>query len=72
VNGQPAFIFSRNLAGYFQSDYPTLLEWSQAAGTQVARVGLDSIVFGGYGYTNQGAINESVGTGIGNDTVGEP
>ena len=58
VDGKPAFIFSRNLAGYYQSDYPILLDWSEAAGTQVARVGLDSIVMGGYGYTNQGVLKE--------------
>lgn len=58
VDGKPSFIFSRNFAAYDQADFLTLLDWSEAAGTQVIRVGLDNLVMGGYGYTNQGAINE--------------
>lgn len=62
VNGKPAFIFSRNLAGITPSDYEILLGWAQQSGTVVVRVGVDnqsmSVDSFGYGFTNTGEIVE--------------
>ena len=42
VDGQPGFIFSRNVAGYKQVQYDTFLDWSQTGGTTFVRIQLDS------------------------------
>jgi hypothetical protein len=56
VDGQPGLIFSRNLAGYEQMDYETLLDWTQAGGSKFVRVQLDSL---GMGYSNTGEVDEA-------------
>ncbi len=54
VDGQPSFIFSRNIAGYQPVDYDTFLDWSKAGGSRVARIQLDSM---GMGYTKTGEVD---------------
>jgi hypothetical protein len=56
LNGQPAFIFSRNIAGYQMNHYNTFLDWSKAGGSKVARIQLDST---GFGYTSDGKVDEN-------------
>lgn len=56
VDGQPAFIFSRNVAGYKPAQYDPLLDWSQTGGTTYVRVQLDSL---GMGYTTAGGVDEA-------------
>jgi len=55
VDGQPGFVFSRNVAGYQQTHYETLLEWTAAGGSRIARISLDSM---GMGYTSSGDVDE--------------
>ncbi len=40
VDGQPAFILSRNITGKTQEDFSTLLEWAHQGGTKLIRVHL--------------------------------
>ena len=56
VDGQPGFIFSRNVAGYRPDQYDQLLDWSHAGGTAFVRIQLDSL---GMGYTKQGGVDET-------------
>ena len=56
LDNQPSFIFSRNIAGYEDWQYATFLEWTQAGGSQLARLQLDSL---GMGYTPAGAVDEA-------------
>jgi hypothetical protein len=62
VNGKPAFVFSRNLAGLTPRDYEQLVASAQQHGTLVVRVGVDnqsmSVPSFGYGFTNKGEIVE--------------
>ena len=55
IDGQQGFIFSRNVAGYQQTHYETLLEWTAAGGSRIARISLDSM---GMGYTSSGEVDE--------------
>ena len=54
VDGKTSFIFSRNIAGYQQTHYHTFLDWTQAGGSRVARIQLDSL---GQGYTSTGGVD---------------
>ena len=56
VDGQPGFVFSRNVAGYQQKHYETLLDWTAAGGSRIARISLDSM---GMGYTRSGEVDEA-------------
>jgi hypothetical protein len=56
VDGQPGFVFSRNVAGYKPAQYEPLLGWSQTGGTTFVRIQLDSF---GMGYTTTGAVDEA-------------
>ncbi len=56
VDGQPSFVFSRNVAGYQQTQYQTFLDWTKAGGSKFARIQLDSL---GMGYTKAGGVNEN-------------
>jgi hypothetical protein len=55
LEGSPAFIFSRNLAGYQPLDYEIFLDWSRTGGSSFTRIQLDSL---GMGYTYTGAVDE--------------
>jgi hypothetical protein len=54
--GQPGFIFSRNISGYEQTHYETFLDWTQAGGSRLVRLQLDSL---GWGYTKSGGVDEA-------------
>lgn len=54
VDGKPSFIFSRNVAGYQQTQYSTFLDWSKAGGIRFVRIQLDSL---GMGYTITGGVD---------------
>jgi hypothetical protein len=59
LNGEPTFIFSRNLAGYKPEDFDTLVVAANQGGAAVVRVGLDNVAMGGnkgYGYSSDGMI----------------
>jgi len=56
VDGQTGFVFSRNVAGYQQTHYETLLKWTAAGGSRIARISLDSM---GMGYTSSGEVDEA-------------
>ncbi len=59
LNGKPAFIFSRNLAGITSVDYAVLVGWARQQGDLLVRVGTDNESMGGfygYGYTPAGEI----------------
>jgi hypothetical protein len=56
VDGQPGFIFSRNVGGYKPVHYDRLMDWSQAGGTSFVRIQLDSM---GMGYTSTGGVDET-------------
>jgi hypothetical protein len=56
VDGKQSFIFSRNVAGYQQTDYQTFLDWSKAGGSRFVRIQLDSL---GMGYTSTGNVDLS-------------
>ncbi|HET6846003.1 MAG TPA: hypothetical protein VFH29_04170, partial [Anaerolineales bacterium] len=61
LNGEPAFIYSRNLAGYKPEDFDTLVMAAHQGGAVLVRVGLDNVAMGGnkgYGYSSDGMINE--------------
>ena len=55
VNGRQSIIFSRNIAGYQQSDYDWLLDRTRAGGSKFVRVQLDNI--GGMGFTIAGEVD---------------
>ncbi len=55
IDGTPAFIFARNVTGYDQSHFNTILNWAKVGGTKLARVQLDSL---GMGMTKSGALDE--------------
>jgi hypothetical protein len=60
LDDQPSFLFSRNIAGYRESDFGTLLDWSAAGGTRIVRIQLDCLVGSlGLGFTSTGAIDET-------------
>lgn len=54
VDGRTSFIFSRNVAGYQQSQYDTFLNWTKAGGSRFVRIQLDSW---GMGYTSTGSVD---------------
>jgi hypothetical protein len=56
VDGNPGFVFSRNVAGTQLAQYATLLDWSKAGGTRFVRVQLDSL---GMGYTSTGDVDSN-------------
>jgi hypothetical protein len=56
LDGQPGFVFSRNVAGYQKAQYDTFLDWSRDGGTRFVRLQLDSL---GMGYTRDGAVDSS-------------
>ena len=56
LDGQPGFVFSRNIAGYQQIHYETFLDWSKAGGSTFVRIQLDSM---GMGYTSNGEVDEA-------------
>lgn len=59
LNGQPTFIFSRNLAGYKPEDFDILVTAAHQGGAVVVRVALDNVAMGGnsgYGYSSDGLI----------------
>ena len=56
LDGQPGFLFSRNIGGYQESSYETLLDWSAAGGTSFVRLPLDAF---GVGTTSSGEIDEA-------------
>jgi hypothetical protein len=58
LDGQPQFIFSRNVSAFFYEDFGTWMDWAQYSGDRVLRVGLNDHLLGGYGYTNTGELNE--------------
>jgi hypothetical protein len=55
-DGKPGFVFLRNVAGYEQGHYDTVLDWMASGGSRIARIQLDSL---GMGYTASGAVDES-------------
>lgn len=57
VAGKPRFIFSRNIAGYQQSDFKTQLDWSASGGSKLVRIHLVQSM--GFGMTNTGALDET-------------
>jgi hypothetical protein len=56
MDGQPSFIFSRNIAGYQPVHYDTFLDWVKAGGSKVARIQLDSL---GMGFTITGGVDQT-------------
>jgi hypothetical protein len=61
LNGRPAFLFSRNLAGWVPDDWATLAGMAHRQGDQFVRVYTSSASMGGdhgYGYTPTGEILE--------------
>jgi hypothetical protein len=54
LDGKPAFLFSRNVAGSLQTDYATFLGWSASGGSTFVRIQLDSL---GMGYTASGGVD---------------
>ena len=61
LEGQPAFIYSRNLAGYKPEDFDLLVMAAHQGGAMLVRVGLDNVAMGGnkgYGYSSDGMIND--------------
>jgi hypothetical protein len=61
INGRPAFLFSRNLAGWVPDDWATLAGMAHQQGDQFVRVFTSSASMGGYhgyGYTPRGEILE--------------
>ncbi len=54
LDGQPGFIFSRNIAGYQPWHYDTFLDWTRDGGSRLARIQLDSL---GMGYTSTGGVD---------------
>lgn len=56
VDGEPSFVFSRNVAGYQENQYDTFLDWTKAGGSKFVRIQLDSL---GMGYTSTGGVDES-------------
>ncbi len=51
LDGQPMFLFSRNIAGYQQAHYSAFLEMAEKGGSRFVRIQLDSL---GMGYTREG------------------
>jgi hypothetical protein len=61
VDGEPRFIFSRNLAGFTPGGFEALADLAGLAGDVLVRVGTDNQAMGGsygYGYTSDGKIRE--------------
>jgi hypothetical protein len=61
LNGQPAFLFSRNPAGWNPADWETLSYMGRLQGDHFVRLGTSAASMGGfhgYGYTPQGGIQE--------------
>ena len=61
LNGQPTFVFARNLAGNNPGDYATLLDMAHAQGDLMVRVDTSNASMGGhvgFGYTSTGEIRE--------------
>jgi len=56
MDGEPSFLFSRNIAGYQQTHYETFLDWSQTGGSRLVRIQLDSL---GMGYTSSGGVDNA-------------
>ncbi len=56
LDGQPTFLFSRNIAGYQQTHYETFLEWTAVGGSRIVRIQLDSL---GMGYSSSGEVDEA-------------
>ncbi|RPI35142.1 MAG: hypothetical protein EHM70_00575 [Chloroflexota bacterium] len=61
LNGKPAFLFSRNPAGWKPSDWATIAGMAHQQSDHFVRVGTSSASMGGYhgyGYTPRGEIQE--------------
>ena len=61
INGRPAFVFSRNPAGYVLDDWVTLAGMAHQQGDQFLRLYMNSAAMGGYhgfGYSPTGEILE--------------
>jgi hypothetical protein len=61
LDGRPAFIYSRNIAGYSREDFDILAAAAHQGGAVLVRVGLDNVAMGGnkgYGYTSDGMIHD--------------
>jgi hypothetical protein len=56
IDGQQGFLFSRNVAGYKESQYSTQLELTGIGGSQFVRIHLDSF---GMGYSKIGEVDEA-------------
>ena len=56
IDGQPGFLYSRNVAGYEPSQYYQLLAMTSTGGSKFVRIQLDSF---GMGYSNDGKVDES-------------
>jgi hypothetical protein len=61
VDGRQSMIFSRNIAGYQQSQYELFLDWTKAGGSKFVRVSLDTL--GGMGLTGTGEVDPNWLTG---------
>jgi hypothetical protein len=59
MDGQPKFFFSRNITAYEKTSFDTMLDWTKTGGSKLVRLQLDSLVMGGLGYTNTGAVDEA-------------
>jgi len=59
IDGKPAFVFSRNIAGYRMYDFDTLLPMAKDGGSRVVRLQVSTVVAGGMGYTNSGQVDEA-------------
>ncbi len=56
VDKKNSFLFSRNVAGYRQTDYSTYIGWSKLGGSSFVRIQLDSWEMG---YTKEGKADEA-------------
>jgi hypothetical protein len=57
VDGKQSMIFSRNIAGYQQTQFDLFLDWSKAGGSKFVRLSLDNI--GGIGLTGTGEVDQN-------------
>jgi hypothetical protein len=57
VDGMQSFIFDHNIAGYQQSHYETILDWTKSGGSKFVRIQLDNI--GGIGFTRTGEVDSN-------------
>ena len=55
LDGRQSILFGRNIAGYQQVNYETLLDWARAGGSKFERVPLNDI--GGIGLTHTGEVD---------------